>query len=411
MYKEKTADQSFIRSRNSTIVLNHLRMHSPLSRANLSAAVGLNRSTISNIIEELIDSCFVRETEFQSGMIGRPGLLLEINPQGGAVIGIEIGYDFISIILANLMAENLWRQNVKIDHAKGSDEAVRSAEDLIQKALNIAVERGLRPLGIGLGICGVTDVAEGRLVYSPNLKWENIPFRKMWAERFNIPVFVENDANAAALGEHYFAGADKADNFIYLNIGTGITGGIVMNGKLYRGSTGFSGEIGRMIINGNPADSGAHQCLEDMVSPSGILQNLRQKLRGGERSTAFACFKDYDAITFDIIVRAAWAGDPVCISVFREAATWLGYCISNLVSIFNPEQVILGGPLSSANTILIRWINEVVEKCALEQPMNVLKIVSSRSGSDACVIGAVALVLDDIFSDPMASLLSKRQYA
>lgn len=411
MYREKTAGQSFIRSRNSAIVLNYLRMHSPLSRANLSTAVRLNRSTISNIVEELIESSFIRETEFQCGMIGRPGLLLEINPQGGAVIGIEIGYDLISILLRNLVAQDLWRQNVKIDHTKGKDETIRSAEDLIQKAVDIAVERGLRPLGIGLAICGMTDIDEEKLVCSPGLKWEDIPFRKMWTEKFGIPVFVENDANAAALGEHYFAGADRSENFIYLNIGKGITGGIVINGDLYRGSAGFSGGIGRMIINGNPSDGGAHECMEDLVSQSGVMRNLRDRLRCGEKSNIFPCFKDYESLTFDFFVSAAWAGDRVCIAVFRETATWLGYGISNLVNIFNPDQIILGGPFSSANTIVIPYIKEIVDKCTIEQPGKILKIMSARYGSDTCVVGATALVLDDIFSDPMASVLSKRQCA
>jgi glucokinase-like ROK family protein len=274
---------------------------------------------------------------------------------------------------------------------------------LIQEALDRAGKIGLRPLGIGVGVPGMVNVLEGELVFAPNLSWHHVPLRQVLMKRFNVPVFVENDANAAALGEYYFGVAREVKNFIYLSVGVGLGGGIVLGGKLYRGRNGYAGEVGHMALdpNGSLCGCGRRGCWESLVSPRMVVQNIQTVLRNGRDSTLRELAKDNLAnITFDQVIEAAEANDCVALDVLRDVARWLGIGIANLVNIFNPELVVLGGVLARANSILIPVIETTVWENALGQPRETLKIAISAHQSEACTVGAAAIVLDEILRYP-----------
>ena len=226
----------------------------------------------------------------------------------------------------------------------------------------------------------------------------------MWSQRFDQPIFVENEANAAALGEYYFGVARGMENFIYLSAGIGLGGGVVIDGKLFRGSSGYAGEVGHMTVDseGELCGCGKLGCWETKVGPRAVLQRVR-KILGDEvpSITKDLAGGDLDRISFDIVVQAARLGDSVALEALQDVGKYLGIGVVNLVNIFNPELIVLGGALSLANEFLLPVIRGTVCESALKPPCENIHFEASAHGADACVMGAVALVLDDILREPM----------
>lgn len=402
MNEVKTADQELVRKVNKSVILNTLRLFAPMSRAELAIKTGLNRSTVSNIISSLMEDGLVHETEQQDSKIGRPGISLMLRPEGGAVIGIEIGVGFISIILTDFVANVLWRDWIDLDPALSQNLILWKTEELIEHALEIARQHGLPALGIGLGVPGLVDTVQGELIFAPNLDWYNVPFYQMWGNRFNLPFYTENEANAAALGEYYYGVARGVDNFVYLSSGVGLGGGVILGGKLYRGKNGFASEIGHMKMDpmGELCGCGKRGCWETQVGPRAVVKRVERALPDHPNSLIHSLLvKDTSKISFQTVVDAARAGDTLCREALDEVAGNLGTGIANLVNVFNPELVVIGGALSLGLDMMMPVIKKTVFAEALPPAEQDLQIASSAHGADACVFGAVAIVLDGIMRE------------
>ncbi len=397
-----TADQLFVRKHNTAVILDCLRLNAPLSRADISNKTGLNRSTVSSIVKELIQNRRVRETELQKSELGRPGMSLELSPEGACAIGVEIGVNFISILLTDFVAQPIWRRRITVD-SQLEQSAFEHTKGLVQEALNRANAQGSHPLGIGVGVPGLVNIERGELMFAPNLKWSNVPLRDLLASCFNLPVYVENDANAAALGEYYFGIARGVKTFIYLSADIGLGGGIILGGKLFRGSGGYAGEVGHISVNpdGESCGCGRRGCWETVIGPRAVVRQVRTTLANGTASLIRDMANDdLESITFDLVIQAAEAGDAVAVEALRGVGMWLGIGIANLVNTFNPELVVLGGALARASNILTPVIHATVQSQALRPSLEVLKIATSAHGSEACIVGSAALVLDEILRYP-----------
>jgi glucokinase-like ROK family protein len=401
-----TADQGLVRKLNTAILLDALRRMAPLSRAELAARTGLNRSTVSAIVNSLLEEGFIQETDLQSARIGRPGMLLELNPKGGFAVGLELGVDFISVILTDFAAQVQWREKVASDPNEDQINILDRAAALTQHALDFGLAQGLRPLGIGVGVPGLVDLRQGKLVFAPNLHWNNVPLRLIWSQRFNLPIFVENEANAAALGEYYFGAARGVENFIYLSAGIGLGSGIVIDGQLFRGSSGYASEVGHMTVDpdGELCGCGKRGCWETQVGPRAVLRRVRKTLETGVSSILCDMVdEDLERITFESVVQAAQREDPVALRALQEVGERLGVGVANLVNVFNPELIVLGGALNLASSILLPIIERVVLENALPPSCENLRVAPSAHGIDACLMGAVALVLEDIWREPISA--------
>jgi glucokinase-like ROK family protein len=406
-YPQKpAADQGVVRRINTALVLDLLRRHAPLSRAELAARSGLNRSTVSLIINDLIEEGYVQETELKNPRIGRPGMQLTLNPAAGCAVGVDIGVDFLSVILTDFSANVLWRKRADSNPTEDQTRILERAMTMTAEAIDAGLGQGLRPLGIGLGAPGLVDLHQGKLIFAPNLRWFNLPLRLIWSQRFALPVFIENEANAAALGEYSFGVARGVDNFIYLSAGIGLGGGVMIDGKLFRGSQGYAGEIGHMTVEpeGELCGCGRRGCWETIVGPRAVLRRVRQTLAAGAPSTlADLIGGDLDRLSMEHIVQAARRGDQVALSALKDVGKSLGMGIINLIHIFNPELIVLGGALSLAAEFLLEEIETIVRENALKPPGEHVRFAASAHGADACVMGAAALVLDEILREPAFS--------
>src|ERR1700690_731141 len=397
-----TGDQDKIRKINKSIVMNTLRIHAPISRARIANLTGLNRSTVSNIVNALIEEGLVSENELEGSKVGRPSISLGLRPDGGAVIGMEIGVDFIAILLTNFVAETLWETRIETSPLRPQSNIIGRAEQLVDQALSIAKEKHLSPLGLGVGLPGLVNLNQGELIIAPNLYWKNVPLRLMWNQRFHLPVYIENEANLAALGEYYFGVAKGIDNFLYLSSGIGLGGGIMIGGNLFRGGYGYAGEIGHIQRDpqGEKCGCGRIGCWETQVGPRAVLRRVKKEPQIlSDQSLLDACHGNFDNLTFEMVVKFALEGDSVCRQAIEEVATYLGAGIADLVNVFNPQLVVIGGAFILGKDILQPIIEKTIFSNVLQPSADSLRIGFSERGADACALGAVAIVLDDILRE------------
>jgi glucokinase-like ROK family protein len=396
---QTTADHELVRRLNTATILDCLRLDSSLSRAGLSGRTGLNRSTVSSIVAELIDKGLVRETMLQKDKVGRPGMALELDPNGGSAIGVAIAVDTVAVVLVDFLARPLWQARRGLEPQAGLDAILATAESLVDAALHKAAKP--RPLGIGVGVPSLVDQQAGEVKITPNLHWRNVPIRERWTDRFGLPIFVENEARAAALGEYYFGAARHVKDFIYLSAGAGLGAGIMIGGALLRGRGRYAGEVGHMTIdpNGRLCNCGRRGCWEMYVSSRAVIRQLYDALASGAASRLRE-LAGTRQLTFDDILDAALHGDTTARSAFEGVAHWLGVGIANLVQVFDPELVVLGGELARANAIWLPDVRSAVRTQTLTQPAEQLVIAAAHHGDNACMIGTATLVLDDILRAP-----------
>ena len=407
----RTGDQMWVRERNLAIVLNYLwEANRPVSRTHLVQVSGLNKSTVGSLLAQLQSWGFVRENGVSEPRPGRPGALIDMNPEAGRLIGAEIGVGFVSAVVTDLTARVIWCRKIETFMGRETpttpqDQAqvLEQAENLVQEAIQQATAGETRLFGIGLGVPGLVDHATGTLLFAPNLKWSNVPLRDMWRERFGVPVVVENEAKAATLGEWMLGVARQVDNFIYLSAGVGLGGGLMIDGRLYGGRGGFAGEVGHMTLepDGPPCNCGSRGCWEVLIGPTAIIQRVRQAVVEGHAANLLAlCGGDVEAIRMEHVLQAAERGEPAVLNALDEVGHYLGIGIANLINTFNPNLVVLGGVLSLAGPYILPRAQREVNARALDVARKGVEITLSAFKFDACVMGGAALILHEILNNP-----------
>ncbi|MBA7696053.1 Glucokinase [subsurface metagenome] len=247
---------------------------------------------------------------------------------------------------------------------------------------------------ISIAAAGAIDFGKGLITSSPNLPgWQDVLLRDIVKEKYKVSTFLINDASAAALGEHHFGAGQGVNNLILLTVGTGIGGGIIINGKLYSGQCGSAGEIGHMTIdvNGPRCNCGNIGCLEVFASGTAVAKEAIRRIRQGERSSLTEIVEgQIESITAEKVSIAAQGGDSLASEVILEAATYLGVGLVNLVNIFNPEMIIIGGGMAKIGDLLLNPARQVVRERAFQLSAQAVQIVPAQLSDDAGVLGAAA---------------------
>lgn len=277
-----------------------------------------------------------------------------------------------------------------------ADKGVRQ----VISRLIVSIEHLLRETSLGLSqiesICiasaGIIDMNKGVVTASPNLPgWHNVPLRNKIKEHFGINTYLINDASAAALGEYTLGAGKNCNNVIFVTVGTGIGGGIIVKGKLYLGASGSAGEIGHMTIKakGPRCYCGNRGCLETFASGTAIAREAIRLIGEGKISSITGMVSNkIENITAKEVSLAAHEGDTLAKSIVLKAAAYLGIGIANLTNIFNPDMIIIGGSVSKMGELLFRPVRQQVSKKAFGLPTDAVSIVPSKLGDDAGLIGA-----------------------
>jgi glucokinase-like ROK family protein len=307
----------------------------------------------------------------------------------------------MAVVVANLRASVAWRREAPFNRDAPQETVLARLQDLLHQAKEFAQSSGYRLLGVGLAIPGLVDVRSGVLVFEPNMGWRDVPLRDWLASKLELPAFIDNDANAAALAERYFGAAEDVDDFAYVVANIGLGAGLVIGGQLFAGASGHAGEAGHTTIDpdGPACRCGNRGCWERMASQRALIERVDQAIQAGLPSLIPSFVTGAD-ITLQAILDAARQGDSVARQALHQTGTYLGIGIANLVNLLNPQMVVFGGSLSLAHEFLMPAARQEVAERALSELGRAARIVVSPLESDACVLGGVALVLHDILRQP-----------
>ncbi|HZD58940.1 MAG TPA: ROK family glucokinase [Anaerolineae bacterium] len=312
-------------------------------------------------------------------------------------IGIDIGGTKIAAMAVDVEGRIL--SSLKIGTPGGTpDDIVTAVSDLIERLTESVLDAG-EVVGIGLAVAGTINWKEGIVVQSPNLPFSNIRLRSIIESKFGLSTFMDNDGNLATLGEKYYGAAWGAQNIIGLTLGTGIGAGIIIDGCLYRGATGSAAEIGHMVIQatGPQCTCGSYGCFEEMASGRALLRLAKEKaLQDRESLILKLAGGSVEEITGPMVTEAAQRGDKTALDVFSEIGFWLGIGINNVINIFNPELVVIGGGMADAGELVLSPVRKVVGERTLHPNKEVAKVVLADLGNQAGAMGAAALVFDEL---------------
>lgn len=405
----RTGNHGMLRQQNLTGIMHHLYENAPISRIELSRLTGLNKATVSSLINELINHQFIREVG--AGTVARAGrreVLLDINPARGCIVSGEIGVDFISVICTDFTAKIIWRQKQEVSRALKQTAILTRTVKMLQRALKVGAAQAGPPLGLALGVPGLIDRHHGTLLFAPNLGWRNVPIAARLRRAFDIPVFIDNEATLAALGEQYFGAAKGYGEVLYISAGAGLGGGLVLNGGLYNGSAGFAAEFGHMTMepNGEPCQCGNRGCWETQVSQAALFRYITDAIRQ-RHATALTKLTNGqpEHLTVATIVEAARHGDEVASAALQKLGQHLGIGIASLVNALNPRLVVFGGVLSLAGDFLLPVVTQELRQRALHWNEEMARIVIARFGSDASVMGGVAKVFQTVLANPAPNMV------
>jgi len=400
-----SADQTLVREINLSLVMRDLLDNAPVSRAQIAQALGLNKSTVSSLVEDLMERRLVHETGINTVGTGRPATLLEINPMAGGIIGVAFGVDYLAAAVTDFRGTILWRKSIESDPCGTVETCLAQTLALVRQAIDFCRLQRLHLLGLGLAAPGTVDLDQGLLVFAPNLQWRDVPLKAFFQGQTGLPVYVENDANAAAVAEHLFGAARQSQNFIFVFAGVGIGGGLYLDGKLQRGNNGYAGEIGHAPIMMDAHKSACHcgnrGCWESYASQGALLRRLGGRIAERPDSLVRRLMAAQNSeLSIPILHQAAEAGDSDALATLAEAGVAMGHGFAILINILNPEKIILGGPLSVLGDHLLPTIEATAIQHALPQSGSWVQITRSRFGTDASLMGAVSIVVDDILSHP-----------
>lgn len=384
-----------LRRHNLGVVLERLHLFGAVSRSELTAATGLNRSTIAGLIGQLTSLGLVDEGP---GLVnagpGRPSPVVTTRPQGAVVLAIDLAVDSVAVATVGLGGHIYNR--VRVARPRGRFSPQETVTDVAKLAgpLLDSLPANHVLVGVGAAIVGVTRRSDGFVHIAPNLGWRNVPLGAMLATELGLAshVQVANDADLGALAEQRRGVGFGVKHLIYIHGEVGIGTGVILDGEPLLGAAGYAGEAGHMLINpdGGKCRCGASGCWETEAGETALsrLARLPANVTG--------------LAMLDTVVARAGEGDEPTIAAIVEIGRWLGLGIGNLVNIFNPQLVVLGGFYQRLFPHLQAAVVKNANLRALEAPRHMARIIASRLGFDAPLIGASELALASVMSDPAA---------
>jgi glucokinase-like ROK family protein len=352
---------------------------------------------ISNLIQELENEGYVMPAAPGPLKVGRPPNALKLNPEAGYILGLDIGHTHIKAILLNLLQEIVVEQNILTTNIEDSRLLLRNLIELKNRVLKHTGIRNDQILGTGVAIPGLVNSSSGwSYTY---LSMEDQGTRQMLEEALGTVVRIENDVKAMALAELEFGQARNLKNVACVNLGWGIGMGLILNGSIYYGKSGFAGEFGHITVvdNGALCHCGKRGCLETVSSGRAIGEIARNRLKNGEQSRMKDDLPALEDIDEEKVVRYARKGDLLCIEILQNAGEYLGRSIGEIINLFNPELIILGGRGSEAGEFILHPIRTAALRHSLVELGLDTKIVCSELGDRAGCLGATTLITREIF--------------
>jgi glucokinase-like ROK family protein len=393
-----------VKVHNMQAVLLSLLYHEPAYRVQIAELTSLSTTTITNIIDELIAMGLVAEngvmeTTGRRGA-GRPRSALQLVKNARYAIAVQFGVEIYRIAVANLGAEILLSHTYTYSRNASPraifDEITRQIEKII---VEVNLERD-RIIGIGVGATGLVNYLTGVSSASYNLGWGDIPIGDWLSEKLNLPIVVDNNVKAMAVGEAFFGAGRNASSLVFVYGRTGVGSGIVIENRLLRGADLGAGEIGHMIImthNGLKCHCGQSGCLETLVSEPALIQQAEQAARVNPAGLLALKLNSGGGRRSDLLFQAAREGDRDAIKIVEQAAYYLGIALANLVNLLNPQMIVLGGLYIQGQDLILPVASQTLQATAVAGLGKKVELKATSFGWQAGIVGAASLVLTNLF--------------
>ncbi|WP_066365630.1 ROK family transcriptional regulator [Herbidospora mongoliensis] len=397
---------------NQAVVLDQIQLADGISRVEIAERTGLTPQTISGIVRRLIDEGMVREDGASRVLNGgKPRTTLRLNPDARAAIGVHFDPVKLTCTVIDLLGRPLAVRRQPVTPGTDPADVVAAMAALVEEVLAESQVPPGRVLGVGLAAPGPLDQNRGLVVAPPQLaNWTRVPVQRMLAEATGLPVTLDNDATAAAVGERWSGAGRGVAHFAYLFFGTGIGGGLILNHQVYRGGSLNAGEFGHstVLADGPACYCGNHGCLERLVNPSALVAQVHERLATGRGSVLSVPF-GLDPATVDhpAILLAAAAGDALAVEVIDEAARHVASVAVSVANFIDVDLIVLGG--HGIEHVEDRFVAAVAAALAtrpLSRHIRIVDVAASPLGADAAVVGAATLVLHTTYSPQLSAFLS-----
>ncbi len=394
---EPIKDVQVVRQVNRGAVLELLRREGPMPRTAIARATRLATPTSFAIVDELLAADLVRCVATSRSSPGRPRAIFQFNPEAAYSLGVDLsGASFVGVLI-DLSARVLETRSMPRPNPPEVSAVTQWIASFVQEMRSSPAIDPSKLAGLGVAIPALLETNSGHVITSTNLNWHDVPFAGLLEDAVSTSVYLENTPRAIALCERWFGAGRGAEHLLCIDIGMGIGMGLIVDGKLYVGDDGQSGELGHTTVvpDGAPCRCGSRGCLEAEAAGGAILRNAVDALqRGMPSSLAETANGEPRRITLDMVVNAADEGDPLASDVVRSAAQLIGSAVKNAVMLLNPTVVVLSGSLIHSSQLLFETVRTVVENRALP-PLHresAMPVVRAQLGSLAGAVGAAGLV-------------------
>ena len=394
------ADQATVRRTNLGLVLRLLRAAGPRSRARIAQDTGLNKATVSSLVAELITRRLVTEGELErAGAVGRPGLIVGLAGSGTCGIGVELNVDYLACLVLDLRGEVLFERRVAHDVAAlGPERTLDEVAGLVAVAIAAATAVGAVPIGLTVAAPGLVDSSAGVVTLAPNIGWRDVAVVEGLRARLpgDYSVRADNDANLSAIAEWAMGSEAHTPDLVYLTGEVGVGGGVIVDGRLLRGASGFTGEVGHVPL-GDPerlCGCGRRGCWETTVGLATLLREAADEddpVHDPERDLV-------DRLTE--IERRAGAGDVRTLAALHRVGVSLGTGAALLINVFNPQVVVLGGYFAVLGRFLLEPMTAELRSRVFGPGLAGARVICSRLGFTAAVRGGAHVALESVFADP-----------
>jgi glucokinase-like ROK family protein len=396
------------------LVLDEVRKAGSLSRPELVARTGLSRGVVGQRIAELADAGLVMESETGPSTGGRPPRRISFRADAGHLLVADLGATSIDVAVTDLDGRILGHRDEPTDVSAGPEGCLTRIEELFDELAGATRDLPPRLWGIGIGVPGPVEFRSGRPVSPPIMPgWDGYPVRERLAERYGAPVWVDNDVNILALGEWRSGIAVGHENVVVVKIGTGIGAGIISNGRIHRGTQGAAGDVGHIQVVDSASvlcRCGNVGCLEALAGGAALARDGEAAARSGRSDRLRVALEQHGRVTAEDVARAASFGDPVAVALLQAAGHRVGLMLASVVNLFNPSLIVVGGGVALSGDHLLAAIRETVYRRSLPLATRDLVVQRSSLGALAGVIGASAMVLEQLFSrDSVARWFAERR--
>jgi predicted NBD/HSP70 family sugar kinase len=391
-----------VRRHNLALVVRQAATHEGISRAEIARVTGLTKGTVSVLVLELLRLGLLVEHGPQAdGRVGRPRSALAVNGDVHCGVGLEINVDYLAVCVADLLHRVRFHRVEAVDNRDVSTARVLDrAGRLIGTALEAAAGEELSVAGVGVAVPGVVEVDAGRLLLAPNLGWTDVAVTTELAERLHgsqVPMLADNEANLAALGELWLGLGREIDDYVHVSGEIGIGAGVIVGGALFRGSHGFAGEMGHVVVDpdGPPCSCGGRGCLERVAGKEAILRAAGLPTEVG---TSLGHAESAVPELLAMLTRA----EPAALDAVRQAGIALGLGLADVANVLDPGTIVLGGIYAP----LAPWLAEPLEAALARQVIAArwrpIQVRPSALGPDAAVRGAAGWIVERVLSAPGA---------